>query len=209
MSISFLRSLFSGNRAPRGFTVIELMVASSIIIVITTVLLFRHERFNSSTILRSLSYSVALSVRQAQLYGTSVRETSSGSAVFPSYGLYFKSGDTTHYFLAADSNANNVIATDGSEDISPPSPYTISGGYMIKDFCATVVATGVNHCKSTGEIDTLTVRFVRPNLDALVSTNQSGYQYSSAYIQLESPGEDTRGITVTSTGQISVGLSGT
>ncbi|OGC80690.1 hypothetical protein A2943_02235 [Candidatus Adlerbacteria bacterium RIFCSPLOWO2_01_FULL_51_16] len=198
----------------RGFTVIELVVASSIIVIITTVLLFRHGQFNSSILLRALSYSVALSIRQAQLYGTSVRETASGSATFPSYGVYFKSGDATHYFLGADSNPiNNTIATDGSEDVTPPSPYKIGSGFQIKSFCATVASTGADHCYtndgiSNDTITTLTIRFLRPNPDALIVTD-AGAVYSQAYVQLESPGEDTRGITVTSTGQISVGLSGT
>ena len=202
-------SRFSKRRpALGGFTIIELLVASSIIIIITTVLLFRQGRFNSSTLLRSLAYSVALSVRQAQTYGTSVRETAPGGIFAPSYGVYFKSGDTTHYFLAADLNSNGSIATDGSEDVSP-SPYTIRGDYQIKDFCAYVQGSGALHCKSNGIITVLAIRFVRPNPDAIFVTDQAGYQYSSAYIQLESPGEDTRSITITTTGQISVGTSGT
>lgn len=198
-----------------GFTVIELMVASSIIIIMTTVLLFRHERFNSSTILRSLAYGVALSVRQAQLYGTSVRETDcSGSSCFPSYALYFKFSDATHYFLGADINGDGTIEDDGSEDITPPSPYKISSGYKLKSFCAKVASTGADHCYTDNGISddiltTLTLRFLRPNPDALIVTNQAGVVYSQAYIQIESPGEDTRGITITSTGQISVGLAGT
>ena len=204
---------FFGRRLPagrQGFTLIELLVVSSIVIIITTVLLFRHERFNSATLLRSLGYSVALSIRQAQLYGTSVREVTSGGIFAPSYGIYFKSGDTTHYFLAADLNQNGAIATDGSEDVSP-SPYNINGGYQIKDFCAYVASGGAAHCKSNGIITSFTIRFVRPNPDALFVTDAPGgpYLYSSAYIQLESPGEDTRGITITTTGQISVGISGT
>ncbi len=211
----FSRTLRSSKRRPLigGFTLIELLVASSIIIVITIVLLFRQGRFNSSTLLRSLSYSVALSVRQAQLYGTSVRETTAGSNVFPSYGVYFKSGSATQYFFGADINGDGVIATGGSEDVSP-SPYNVRGGYEIKNFCAYVAGSGAAHCYtddgiSNDIISTLTIRFVRPNPDALFATSQSGYQYSSACIEMESPGEDTRAITVTSTGQISVGGSAT
>ena len=212
-------SLSSTNSSARraylgGFTIIELMVASAIIIVITTVILFRHERFNSATILRSLAYGVALSVRQAQLYGTAVRETSlgcSGNACFPSYGVYFKTGETTRYFLAADSlplpNGNGTIATDGTEDISPPSPYSLNGGYQIKDFCAYTSSTA--HCKSNDIITSyLTIRFVRPNPDALFVTDAGG-TYTRACVELESPGESTRAIEITNTGQISVNISGT
>lgn len=192
-----------------GFTLIELLVVSSIVIIITIVILFRHERFNSATLLRSLAYSVALSVRQAQLYGTSVRETSAGGIFAPSYGTYFKSGDTTNYFLAADLNSNGTIAIDGSEDVSP-SPYRIHGNYAIKDFCATQ-SNSARHCRSTGEINVLLVRFSRPNPDALFVTNvnPSPNTYTRSCIELESPGEDTRIVSITNTGQIHVGTSGT
>jgi prepilin-type N-terminal cleavage/methylation domain-containing protein len=208
MWIFSLRSRLFSKRA-RGFTVIELMVASAIILIITSVILFRQSRFNSATLLRSLAYSMALSIRQAQTYGVSVRETTSGSNRFPSYGVYFKSGDLTHYFLAADLNGNGAVATDGTEDVSPPSPYSLSQGYQIKDVCATVQGTGAQHCFSNGIITKLTIRFVRPNPDALFVSDAPGNPtYTSAYIQITAPGEDTRGITVTSTGQISVGNSG-
>ena len=180
-------------------------MASSIIIVITVVILFRHQQFNSSTLLRSLSYSVALSVRQAQLYGTSVRgETSGATPTFPGYGVYFASGNPTTYFLFADKDGNEVRSSDGSEDINT---FNLSGGYQIKDFCAKTQA-GADYCETTGEIEELTVHFLRPNPDALFSTDVSA-TYTSASIQLESPGGDTRSITVSLTGQISVGGVGT
>ncbi len=42
------------------------MVVVAIITFLTGIFLFQQKRFDSSTLLRSLAYSVALSVRQAQ-----------------------------------------------------------------------------------------------------------------------------------------------
>jgi hypothetical protein len=206
MSIFSQRFSTSGKRrVAAGFTIVELLVATGIIVVITVVLLFRHDQFNSSTLLRSLSYGVALSVRQAQFYGTSVRETGVDTNVFAqSYGVYFKDGSPDQYFLAADINGNGTIATDGSEDV-PPSPYRIQSGYGVSDFCA--YTTSVTHCHSGGTINELLIRFIRPNPDAIFSTNQSA-QYIRACIALVSPAGNTRTVEVTNTGQISVGEAG-
>lgn len=209
MSIFSQRFISSGKT---GFTVIELLVATSIIVFITVVLLFRHDQFNSSTLLRSLSYSVALSVRQAQLYGTSVRETDVDSGVFAqSYGVYFKTDNAEQYFLAADrlplGSPNGVIDTDGSEDV-PPSPYQIQNGYGISNFCA-YLSNGNAYCHNNGDvpITELVIQFERPNPDAVFITDE-GSSYVGACIELASPGGDTRTVEVSNTGQISVGEAG-
>ena len=64
---------FSRGSKRRGFTLIELLVVMSIMLILTSLFILRQQRFNSSTLLQSLAYSVALSVRQAQVYGTSIR----------------------------------------------------------------------------------------------------------------------------------------
>lgn len=205
--------------SPKGFTLIELLVVSLIIILISVFILLRQARFDSATLLRSLAYSIALSIRQAQIYGTSVRESAPG-VVPSSYGVYFKSGagNATQYFFAADNNKNGTIATDGTEDVSPPSPYVIRNGYSVGRFCAaagtsmdcysTCPATlppGITLCIPRASM-TLTVFFKRPNPDAVIQTEFGSY--AAAYITVQAPGQDTRTITVTSTGQISVGGSG-
>src|SRR3569623_987777 len=105
MSTSSHQWLRSGRR---GFTLIELLVVISIMLILTSVFVLRQQRFNSSTLLRSLAYSIALSVRQAQVYGTSVRESSAGAfssnTSAKSYGIYFSSGSTGSYILFADSS---------------------------------------------------------------------------------------------------------
>lgn len=206
MLIFFKRFHFSGTN--RGFTLIELLVVLAIMTIMTTLILFQHRSFDSSTLLRSLTYSVALSIRQAQVYGTSVRQFGTGSGSFNySYGVYFSSGDASHYQLFADVNGDKLRASNGSEDVNQ---FTLGTGYSIVKFCATI-SGGSQHC-STGAspITSLTIYFRRPNPDARFSSSASSEVYSDAYIQIVGPSgvPSTRSISVTSTGQISVGALG-
>ncbi len=191
---------------------------SLIIVLITSFVLFRQQGFQSATLLRSLSYSIALSVRQAQVYGVSVRESAAGTGVFAQgYGAYFgNSGlaDYSHYLLFADANG------DGQYTALEELPrFTIGNGrgtdYLIKNWCAHSIVSGDQCGFGTGTtITTLTVYFRRPNPDACFATSQSPTAcatattpavYDYAYVQLQSfTGTDYRTIKISSTGQIAV-----
>ena len=58
----------------KGFTLVELLVVVSIIGVISTVIVFNHKKFNDNLEITNLSHDVALYIRQAQVYGVSVKE---------------------------------------------------------------------------------------------------------------------------------------
>lgn len=212
-----LRSFFK-RRPARGFTLVELLVVSLIIILITAFVLFRQNKFNSSTLMRSLSYGVALSIRQAQVYGVSVRESAANSNVFASgYGVHFgNSGlvDLTHYLIFADVNGNGEYAA--GEELPR---FTIGNGrgtdYLIKNICAHHIASDADQCSSgtSATISSLTIYFRRPNPDACFSTALNNTAcavgatpvYDYAYVQLMTPtGADYRTVKVTNTGQIAV-----
>lgn len=218
-SFQYFRSAFkiSGARlAARGFTLIELLTVITIMLILTSIFLFRQQTFNSATLLRSLAYSVGLSLRQAQIYGTSIRESSlnafdtAGSSA-KAYGIYFSSATPNNYSLFADINNNGV--RDTTEDVQV---FTINRGYTISKFCATTNGN-VSQCTDSGSpITHLTILFRRPNPDSCFATSIStgacaigaAAVYKSAYVQIKS-GQDTRSVTVTLTGQISVGAKGT
>lgn len=207
MLISFkhFRRFFS--KPPKGFTLVELIVVSTIILLISVFIFFQQSKFNSSTILRSLTYSVALSVRQAQVYGTSVRESSPGSGIFgQGYGVYIPSAGTATdntYYMFSDNNGDGAY-TSGEE----LPVYRLGTGYRISAVCA--VAVGGSTCNA---LTSLTVYFRRPNPDACISSAVSPAAcalgatevYSRAYITVGNGGNtDSRSIKVTDTGQIAV-----
>jgi prepilin-type N-terminal cleavage/methylation domain-containing protein len=204
------RSIYFGNK---GFTLIELLVVISIMLVITSTLLLQQKKFDSSTLMRSLAYSIALSVRQAQLYGTSLRENAPGAftagTAANAYGIYLDNTTTgssvspNYYILFADQPTTGTVGQyDSTEKIQQ---FNLSAGYYIADFCA--IVSGTPNCKSAGQITKLNIYFKRPNTDAQFtvlngSTPVAGV--SQVYLQLTAPNGDFRNILITGSGQISV-----
>lgn len=199
-----------------------------IMMLITTALLVQQSRFNSSTVLRSLAYGVALSVRQAQVYGTSVVGTSTtlaacgngsgsysnGNCYAPAYGLYFSNalsaGTPSTYVLFADLNGDGRYQT--TEFVKS---FSLGTGYIVSKFCATNQA-GTQQC-SNSTISSLSIVFKRPNpdaqfvpLDAANNPIAGDTSYPSAYIQIQSQADPTnaKSVTVTVPGEVSVCVNG-
>lgn len=170
----------------------------AIMLVMTTMILAKNSQFNSTVLLRDLAYNIALSIREAQVYGISGK--SAGGALGVQYGVYFASGALTQYRLFADTNSDNQY-TSSSEDVQL---YTVGTNYRISDFCATTTG-GVEKCVSTGELTSLTLLFKRPDPDAIIRTNIATDTYTSATITAASvSGEATRRVHITNTGQLSI-----
>ena len=208
-----------------GFTLIELLVVVVIMSLITLAFLNRQNKFDSSTIMRSLAYSLALSVRQAQVYGISVRPTTATGGTFSSaHGLHFvlSSGGPSTYVLFADVDRNNKFSN--SSDLVDQL-FTLNSGFSISEICA--VSSNAKRCSSNTNIGgvsddssgsptitTMDLIFVRPNPDAKIYAYDSSDNpitfagspevFSSAYIQISSQNGDKRFVTVTNTGQVSV-----
>jgi len=212
-----------------------MLVVMGIMILITLALLVRQSRFDSSTVLRSLAYGVALSVRQAQVYGTSVVGTSTtavacGSGFYNAltsscyaagYGVYFSATTPTSYILFADLNGDGQYTPN--EFVKS---FSFSNGYVISDICATESSTGNIDCWVGGTTAGLlgnsawvTAVFKRPNPDACFATNLQTTAcaaggspfYKSAYVKIIASADsaNTKSVTVTVPGEVSVCVTGT
>ncbi len=187
------------KRTIRAFTLIELMVVVAIFLVITGVILANNSRFNSSVLLGSLAYDIALSIREAQVYGLSVQTFNANFQV--GYGVDFSAATPNSYILFADTNADNRYEA-GTDSIIQT--YAVGAGHLIKRFCGTY-SNGTTQCSddAVSPIDHLDVVFFRPNPDANMSSSNPGF-YSSGEVVVASPSGETRTITIQSTGQVSV-----
>lgn len=205
-----------------------MLVVVGIIAFVSSVMIFNYSDFSSNVSLRNLTQEVALSVRKAQTYATSVRpiEGLQGltSRAFGSYGISFSLDGTTEEYLP---NPKKFVLF---ADI-PPVAQTPDGLYLhttgacgnpetfesecIETFGITTadkivelcgqIGNGNEDCTTRGNLD---ITYRRPNPDAVIyyrTTPNSAPKLSPyAKIILESAKGLRRSVTVWNTGQISV-----
>jgi hypothetical protein len=188
-----------------GFTLVELVVVTGILILISTLILVNNNRFGGAILLENLAYDIALSVREAQVYGISVRQYATGNFDI-GYGMHFGTDNPTSYVLFADAVVENGLY-DGCPIASScelVESTDIERGYFIADLCA--IAGGAQ-----GEVcglDALDIFFKRPEPDAFISANgvsgvaNPGALNERGRIVLESPRGDQMSVYVELSGQI-------
>ena len=184
-----------------GFTLIELLICIAIFIIITSVAVWNNNAFNSSVLLTDLGYEIALSVREAQVYGTTVKAPS--LCVNGSCSAYFTSGYGVDFDITQPSQY--ILFEDGKTGASPDhiyetgellSNFTIGRGYSIAKICVPGIST---------HISKLDVSFIRPEPEAWVSVNGASATLTESDIYIQDPQKIAfREIIIEPTGQISV-----
>ncbi len=197
MAFTHRYMVYATNRIMKnkGFTLMELMVVVAITTVISTTLLANYGSFGDKVTLNNLTYDLALTVREAQVYGLSGKFQEQDNFSNVPVILYFNRGGTPLFYMFAD--ANNNWVQDSGENISD---YNLGQGYQIIDIWA-------NSDTIKGGINKLAVRFKRPEPDAEIkdfTTNPAGIDYSDVRIIVRSPRGEELSVFVESAGQISV-----
>lgn len=196
----FKRKLLDSSSFSKAFTLVELMVVLGIFAVLTSVVVYKYRDFNNSIILTNVAYEVGLLVRQAQVYGLSVK--GSGAGNFDNgYGVYVIRGTTR---APITPGLLKLFADDGDK-MYKPNDTTIDTlllptGYSI---------SGLNTFNSQGNFSgkkNASIVFVRPNPKAyIVGDGQSlSDNVPEIHIDIKSPSGATKTIIVWHTGQISV-----
>lgn len=197
----------------KGFTLIELLITVAIFVFMTALILANYTAFNAGTLLTNLAFDTALTVRQAQTYGVSVRAADSGSNFDFPYGVAFSTTGNSFcsgaapqgssFVLFADSDGSgNYNKCDGSETVST---YNLKQRAKVSALC---VSANGNNCVS---VSSLYITFKRPDPSAVICSNLEGNTcpatspYILANITLMSSDGATRVVVVRQNGQISVG----
>ncbi|PIR44667.1 MAG: hypothetical protein COV10_03530 [Candidatus Vogelbacteria bacterium CG10_big_fil_rev_8_21_14_0_10_51_16] len=93
--MSYVHQFKQGKAGKSGFTLLELMVTLAIFTIMTSAILANYPRFNNKIALEVLAQNVALAVRQAQVFGISIRATDpDASNLAPAYGMHFVGAET-------------------------------------------------------------------------------------------------------------------
>jgi prepilin-type N-terminal cleavage/methylation domain-containing protein len=210
----------------KGFTIPELIVSIAVISAIASVVIFNQSKFNNDIEITNLAYRLGLAIRQAQVYGVSVRELGTGN-FNSSYGVHFYiaggASDNKSFVFFRDINSNDRY--DGVESTGCDNECiertVIGRGNYIERFCAytdpnnptayNCIPNGQSAGPWNNNVVSFDVLFKRPNPDARLyayKANGDSNGLSNPYQQfvacLKSPQGRMKQITVYLTGQVSV-----
>lgn len=207
-----------------------MVVVLGIITAITAILLLGRSTFNRSIILTDVAYTVAFTIREAQVLGLSSRSVQGiGNA---GYGLNVNRTQLNQYTLFADRltaapGSNNATLCPGHTARSGPDMKpgncildatedvrraTFNNGFRIARFCGMDGATRV--CSGTGSTDLLhmNITYLRPStLSTIVGRTNGGTfaSLSDATIYITSPDSAAeRCVYISKVGQVSVHQKG-
>lgn len=172
----------------RGFSLVELLVVIGIILMITATVLAQYSSFNSTILLKDLAYEIALSLREAQSYGISVR--GDNGEFDRTYGMHFTVGNTYTLFVDRDEDGQ----FDSDEVVAS---YTIGNNNSIVRLCA-------NGTTCSTSLSSLDVMYRRPESDAFFYGGSGSSNYASVTIVVGSENGAERYVRVWPTGQISI-----
>ncbi|MEN9852338.1 MAG: hypothetical protein RI996_281 [Candidatus Parcubacteria bacterium] len=218
----------------KGFTLVEMLVTVAVFSVVSGLTLANYPKFNSQTAITGLAQQIAIAIREAQVYGVAVRNSSSTASVisqniYPAYGIFFGTpiigttyGNETSYSIFFDKVIRTGPApyfrplgdnffTDVSELVQTT---RINNGSTIISICGVSYSTPTVCTPATA----VNIVFRRPNPDAIiniVTSNSSWSSWSGAAptlidcsrvdITIRSKDQtQTKVIQVFSTGQINV-----
>ena len=210
----------------RGFTLVEMLVVLAIISVVTVIAVLGQSQFNNSILLSDTTYTVALSIREAQSLGISSRTFSAFNNT--GYGVHFTSGQSASYLIFADTNPAAPGSTLGGLCLGHTAPATdpdskpgdclytassdglvqsfkFSRGFTISNVCGHTDAT---HTKCLGtDFDTVDISFLRPNTETSVigtRAGNTGLTDACIHIKAPIPAPASSNIYVSKAGEIAV-----
>jgi prepilin-type N-terminal cleavage/methylation domain-containing protein len=150
----------------KGFTLIEVMVSMSIVALMMAVILFNYSVFTDNLALTAAGQEMIIAIREAQVYGLTVKEVSVGGGNFNSaYGIYFNpTTDPSSYYIFADTNADKKYTPGsgcGSGSTECVQKISLRNNITISSIC------DATDCPPSGATGATSI-FLRPNPDASI-----------------------------------------
>lgn len=190
----------------KGFTVVELVIVSGIITILTAVVFANFPKFNRELAVRRDANKLALVLRKAQSYALAVREFNSAYADdpfcdtppvrFPPYGVSFAISDNQKYFIFGDANCDDVYTPAGNEKVEV---FNLAREVKIQSL------TGYSpSCLSGCSLNEANAVYQRPAPTVILS-GSGGADLDRIEITLYIPGEGlSKRVIIRTTGQVSI-----
>ena len=216
----------------KGFTLIEFVVIISIFAIMAGVALVNFAGFKSNVGLNNLSHDIALTVRQAQVFGWATQTDTTGGTinlggnpdgdpVRYAEGVHFNSNNDVFdkYFTLYNKNDptpgnENYLSSDNEVDkIQIQGPNHISGIYYAQSKSALELGPGNTIPTGNTPIGSLSIAFSRPHPEAIFfdgSSNLSLLGPQSTYVGIyisadtDDAGVAQHVITISRFGEIAV-----
>lgn len=180
----------------KGFSLVEMLSVLAIFAVLMSIVIFNYNKFTYETILTNMAYDVALSLREAQIYGVSVKSEGGQTPGFAvPYGIQFLGGSNSNFFLFADSDRDDTMDGQGCSE-ECVTAYTLQRNIQITN---TRLKIG-NGCPA--QQNGLSIVFRRPDPEPYFSSNSNAITH--AQITLTAPNGSVRYVIVSKNGQIYV-----
>ncbi|MDB4984359.1 MAG: Pili subunit [Patescibacteria group bacterium] len=195
----------------KGFTLIEFIVIISIFAIMAAVALFNFQGFRSNVAINNLAHDVALTIRQAQVFGWSAQSgidsgsqlpiDSNGKLLRYADGVYFPytAGAFDKQFILytkVDTTAGNEAYVDNVDTINDT--IKVAGAVHIVDIrrgsFADLTLDPTHHIVSgIPAAGPVSIAFSRPRPEAIFSTNGTPPlgQYLAIYIASDSSNDPT------------------
>jgi prepilin-type N-terminal cleavage/methylation domain-containing protein len=192
-----------------GFTLIELLIVIAIMAIILAVVVFNHQKFNSRIEITNLAYEIALSIREAQVFGLAVHGIH--QAFDDGYGVHFDINDeegrnsfilfTDPLIDGGEGEGKYTQSFNCAKSSSCIYKFNIGRGNEIQCLGGRDSSGQLLECGVVTKADAV---FYRPNPDAKIILNDNITQARELSVCLISPQGDKGRVILSDTGQISV-----
>ncbi len=181
-----------------GFTLIELLITISIFVFMTALVMARYNDFYSGTLFKNLAYDIAITIREAQSYGISVKYNEGGGSFNKAYGAYFPQGTGgVDFALASYSKSDNYLLRVAEKS------YKLKHGATFNRLL--ISSTDANDYVEASNVGII---FQRPNPEAIIcATYNTEYKcntYKFVKIEMKAANNVIKTVKVNSSGQIAI-----
>lgn len=209
----------------RGFTLVEMTIVAGIFAILTAVAVFKYGDFTSNLLVTNMAYEIALTTRQAQIFGLGSRGYTDGTEKvfnYP-YGVFFNMRDgstgelneTKRFAFFVDRNQDNepgygqCNTSSGNGDcVCGTNDECIEQLTLQRNIKITElrVSAGVGVCEADS-VDKLAVTFKRPSPEARIewqTYNLDDYEFAQIKVEARNSGIKPAYVLIRKNGQISV-----